>query len=387
MWDAVISEAQKMDADDFVRAEYLKAEGQTKIVVRMDCAYFGAKLYVGENVFIDAFNDKEPYDVLTHIFYVPSALLSEGEELLLTGDDSMTDGDSYYTTWVFTPEYADENALLSDYDSGWNVQSTDEEMIADGLLYRHYHILDKNEMPVEAFLLDIDSAKNTLYIGTPMDGYIAQNVRATVPDMIKAATQNGHHVLAATNADFFDMFGDSSPSGLCVKNGKCIANADSKRPFIGILRDGTAVITTQTECPDIQGDLLQAAAGIEMIVKDGKIYEWGPLEPFAFVRHPRTAAGVTKDGHILLLEVDGRIPTYSNGASLVDLAKMLISLGADRAINMDGGGSSVVYTKNGDEYLLRTNPADLHRPTEKLIREEYNGLLVVPKSELNFKLG
>ena len=98
-----------------------------------------------------------------------------------------------------------------------------------------------------------------------------------------------------------------------------------------------------------------------MIVCDGKLSQWGPLEPFAYVRHPRTAAGVKKDGTILLLAVDGRIPAYSNGASLVDLAKLMLSFGADRAVNLDGGGSSVVYTKKGDEFVLRNEPADLCR--------------------------
>ena len=120
-----------------------------------------------------------------------------------------------------------------------------------------------------------------------------------------------------------------------------------------------------------------AVSGLQLIVKDGKVNDWSPLEPFAYVRHPRTVAGVTKDGRIILLEVDGRIPEYSNGATLLDLANMMIKLGADRAVNLDGGGSSVVYIKKGDRFELQSNPADLIRPTAKLIRREYNCLLVV----------
>ena len=97
------------------------------------------------------------------------------------------------------------------------------------------------------------------------------------------------------------------------------------------------------------------------------------------MRHPRTAVGLRGDGTLLCLEVDGRIPDYSNGATLVDLAKMLLRFGAVDAINLDGGGSSVVYTKGETGYDLRTNPADLYRPTEKLIRGEYNCILLVER--------
>ena len=82
---------------------------------------------------------------------------------------------------------------------------------------------------------------------------------------------------------------------------------------------------------------------------------------------------------MILTVVDGRIPEYSNGASLVDLAKLMIHLGANKAINLDGGGSSAVYVKNGNRYDLRSNPADLIRPRDKLIRKEFNSILVIEK--------
>ncbi|MFM7322082.1 MAG: phosphodiester glycosidase family protein [Armatimonadota bacterium] len=59
-------------------------------------------------------------------------------------------------------------------------------------------------------------------------------------------------------------------------------------------------------------------------------------------RSPRTAAGIAKDGTILLVVVDGRMPSVSRGATLAELADLLIALGADEAINLDGGGSSTM---------------------------------------------
>ena len=58
-------------------------------------------------------------------------------------------------------------------------------------------------------------------------------------------------------------------------------------------------------------------------------------------RNPRTAVGYTAEGKILFVVVDGRQP-ISIGASLTELADILISLGAVEAINLDGGGSSTM---------------------------------------------
>ena len=375
----ILRTAQQMDAADFEAADCLLTGGTVKIVVRLACAYFGAHLVVGDTVLRDAFNDREPYDHLTHVFYVPRTLLCEGMTLTFAALDSAQDGDWCQHAFAYTADFADEQALLSAYDSGVTPMRTETQQIADGLLYRHLFCADKTGAPVHAFLLEADMRRNTVYIGTPSDGYESRHVKATVPAMIDAAAANGQRVLAAVNADFFDMWGDCSPSGLCVKNGRVVANADSRRPFVGVKRDGTPVIGSLAEQPDLLPDLYQAAAGLQRILRGGKLDEWGPLEPFAYVRHPRTAVGLRADGTLLCLEVDGRIPSYSNGATLVDLVILLHRFGAEDAINLDGGGSSVVYTKGASGFDLRTNPADLYRPTEKLIREEYNCLLITEK--------
>lgn len=59
-------------------------------------------------------------------------------------------------------------------------------------------------------------------------------------------------------------------------------------------------------------------------------------------RNPRTLAGVTADGKILLVTVDGRQPAYSVGASFEESALIMKSLGATDAMNLDGGGSTAI---------------------------------------------
>lgn len=380
MSSAKIKKGFRLSRGFITDINWLDCGEKIKTVICVKRPTFNAQLFVDGRAYTDAINDEEPFDRKSHVFYIEKSSVNENTELVITFNAIRPHGPK--CSFAFTygkPVFADEAELLKQYDSGLIETSCESEALADGVAYSHILYKDKNGAPVHAFLAEVDTSLASVYIGTPDDGYESRNVRATIPDMIDCAVKNGKDVIAAVNADFFDMFGDFHPSGLCVKNGRVVANENSTRPFIGVKKDGTHVLTDTVESTGIVAELEQAAAGIQMVLKDGEIFDYAPLEPFSFVRHPRTCAGIKKDGNVLILVVDGRIPEYSNGASLVDLALLMKSYGADRAVNLDGGGSSAMYTENGSEYKLRSRPADLIRPTACLIRKDYNSLLVVKK--------
>lgn len=81
--------------------------------------------------------------------------------------------------------------------------------------------------------------------------------------------------------------------------------------------------------------------------------------------HPRTAAGYTTDGDLLLLVVDGR-QDESRGVDLTELATMMVELGAVEALNLDGGGSSTLSVRG----LL------VNRPTGGTFQREVMSALV-----------
>jgi hypothetical protein len=96
-----------------------------------------------------------------------------------------------------------------------------------------------------------------------------------------------------------------------------------------------------------------AISGTRMLVSDGQV-EAG-LNNFS--AEPRTAAGVDQTGQkLILVVVDGRQPGYSKGATLQELAQILIENGAANAIELDGGGSStlVLNPKDGPPILLNS---------------------------------
>ncbi|HYE57986.1 MAG TPA: phosphodiester glycosidase family protein, partial [Rhodothermales bacterium] len=60
--------------------------------------------------------------------------------------------------------------------------------------------------------------------------------------------------------------------------------------------------------------------------------------------HPRTAAGVTLDGALVFVVVDGR-QMASRGVNLNELARLMLEAGARDALNLDGGGSSTLVVR------------------------------------------
>jgi hypothetical protein len=66
---------------------------------------------------------------------------------------------------------------------------------------------------------------------------------------------------------------------------------------------------------------------------------------FVAARHPRTLAGVRSDGSLLLVTVDGRRPGWSAGVTLREAARLMRSLGAREALNLDGGGSTAMAVR------------------------------------------
>ncbi len=65
-----------------------------------------------------------------------------------------------------------------------------------------------------------------------------------------------------------------------------------------------------------------------------------------FDRNPRSIAGTTRDGKILLAAIDGR-QTTSVGTTMDETAAVAKALGMSNAMNLDGGGSTAMALQDG----------------------------------------
>lgn len=337
------------------------------------------------SVFGEVSNICEPMDFTTHVFYLPEGTLSHPVTVRLVNGEAKS---AYFSALgqqgaaVLTPDrvrMTTREAVIEETDHGITPVETTEYAVCDGVRCQELTCTRKDGAPVRMYALFVDPAKAGFSAGTAQDGYASREAVQTVKGQAEAAIAAGRPVVAAVNADFYDMFGDCTPSGLCIKDGRTVANGNTLRNFFGMDRRGKPVISSFVESPELYGQLVCAVGGREIFLRDGELADLSCCEPFGSVCHPRTAVGIRENGEAVLLVVDGRIPARSNGASLVDLARVMQSFGVQRAINLDGGGSSTFLVLRQGEMTMLNRPADLERPLEPLIRDIYNSLQVVKK--------
>ena len=154
----------------------------------------------------------------------------------------------------------------------------------------------------------------------------------------------------ATNGAFFLFSGASS---LCVGNlisdshiWQLPNDGTGNRANFGITNDNKYV-TGFIDSNKIQStNFTQLITGWGWLVRDGvnNVAESSDLtyeiNGFTLEKAPRTSIGYYKNGTMILLVIDGE-EDIKNGPDLFETAELLVSLGVESAINIDGGGSSV----------------------------------------------
>lgn len=229
--------------------------------------------------------------------------------------------------------------------------------VSEGIRETDVHYLSNTGYTMHIFILeaDLNNPKLKLEAATPFnaDAYAMQ----TVPDMAKHLDSAEGPVLAGVNADFFNT-STGEPRGILVRNGKVLkttwANARSAT-FMGVRKNGQVVIGNRADFAAMKEDLEDALGGGPMLVKDNAILSQTDVSV-----EPRTGVGMSSDGKLYFIVVDGRSFYYSNGVTITDLGRMLKACGANIAINVDGGGSSTFLIKHPQEegWQVRNRPSD-----------------------------
>lgn len=107
-------------------------------------------------------------------------------------------------------------------------------------------------------------------------------------------------------------------------------------------------------------EVTEAQGGNHFTLKNRKVSAPSRAKyPSGRQRHPRTGLGVTADGRVLMVTVDGR-RWASRGVTLPEMGQLMKSLGAVHAFNLDGGGSTVMarhMVMNGT-FRVANKPSD-----------------------------
>lgn len=173
-----------------------------------------------------------------------------------------------------------------------------------------------------------------------------------------------------TVAATIKIFSPDNTNQKIGENEFVISATGNKIPWLTKFKRGEDVmITVDSKAVDWDKGT-QAIGGGPLLVKDGKVVDQAVAErferSFSTTRHPRTAVGVTANGDIWMVVIDGRQPAISRGATLQETAQLMLRLGCVQAINLDGGGSST----------MNVGGVTVNRPSEGTQRAISNSLLV-----------
>lgn len=143
----------------------------------------------------------------------------------------------------------------------------------------------------------------------------------------------------------------SSSNPLAIPEGGYVIVAPYRalEPFLSE-KSVTVEISTNPEWKNVK----HIISGGPYLVKNSEVYVDMSAQRLSAIggKNPRSAIGYTKENRLVMVAVDGR-ENQSVGMTLVQLANFMKSIGCTNAINLDGGGSTVMYV-NGQ---VVNNPA------------------------------
>lgn len=223
------------------------------------------------------------------------------------------------------------------------------------------------------------------------------SIRPNLPDEVTTTSEQGAWCRAdfAINACFWAVK-KGVPTTYIKVNGKPLAESHkSGLPRVnGLLLMHKDRIEVVPSCamPKYEGlveDCNNVIACGPVLIDDGKRQSYTHITssqekslqrkiPFFLRRHPRSAVGCNAKGEVFLVVVDGRAKGRAEGATIEELTDICEWLGMTEALNLDGGGSSALWSK---KYGVLNHPCDNRTFDHEGERKVMSTLVVVKRKK------
>ena len=162
-------------------------------------------------------------------------------------------------------------------------------------------------------------------------------------ESILTVSERENAIIAMNASGFYDPDWNSNgalPHGTVISYGNIVSDYEDAQMgggFIGFNQDNKLILGNMSKEEALKKGYRDAIEFGPYLIVNGKRSfikgngGWGIA--------PRSAIGQRKDGIVLFLVINGRIPS-SIGADMVDLTDIMEQYGAYNAANLDGGSSS-----------------------------------------------
>lgn len=226
-----------------------------------------------------------------------------------------------------------------------------------GVTYLQRDYIRNDGKPVQTHIViaNADAPVTAAVWGSP------QGQSQTVPEHVAQMESLGKDVVAAVNADFFHFFhnGDKTTYGAQIIDGVVYKEPNKVEHYgdnwFGVTNDGEYVLSDLEGYENTyKGKLYQAVGGGVWLMREHQLC---PHRSEAV--DPRTAVGITDDGGLVLVCVDGRSEA-TVGATYADLLQVFLDLDVPirTVLNLDGGHSTILMGKTAEgEMRILNSPS------------------------------
>ena len=275
------------------------------------------------------------------------------------------------------PEPDPDNAYYS-------VFSSNTTTVAPGVTQTIKYALTKDEKQIVYYIATVDVSREDVNIcanyhaNDPSQGWAMSRVSDQMAAAQKRHTDPSdtanyvehYNAVVGINADFYNMT-TGAPSGALIMKGVEYHGVATEN-FFAILKDGSAVIGAPSDYATYKDQIQEAVGGGAFLVKDGEFVA-AKSDTYYNSRHSRTCVGITGDGKVVMMVLDGRQEPFSAGGSAEELAQIMLDAGCVTAINLDGGGSTTFVAKQEGSNTLSV----VNRPSDGYERSVSSSLMVV----------
>jgi len=190
-------------------------------------------------------------------------------------------------------------------------------------------------------------------------------------------------VTDSTNLNQYPVFGTSrrmtigtalNDDAFTLKSGQfaVVVRGENAQFFYDSIQYGVEVDLVEIPAGEF-ADCTWVLGGYDILVDDGVVNTKCHTDNSGNAKAPRTFIGFKADGTAFLCVVDGRQSGYSVGITVSKEAELAKALGAQFALELDGGGSSTMIVRIDDTLTLRNQPSD------GAMRRVSNAILLVEK--------
>lgn len=230
----------------------------------------------------------------------------------------------------------------------------DSREVAPGVFWKYHHFdsLFNGRQSITVFDIDLDRVR--VRVDHLDSGFFRVSERAREAGAV-----------AAVNGSFFN----TRRGGSVVFFQKDGVVLDSSKNDPGAFRDNAGFAIDRSGKVSI---IQRKPQGWSIVEDFSTVLSSGPLliydterisqrnDKFNTNRHPRTAVGLSKKGHLIAVVVDGRSPE-AYGMTTEELATVMQVLGCTDAMNLDGGGSSTAWVAGQPHGGVVNYPSDNKR--------------------------